>query len=246
MSAAALHSTHVSNNIAAAEFQLPENPPARIRSATVQFGGAAIQCSGNEPVVFEVFAYAGNGKTDVPDTTAGTRLAQLTADCKDKPAFARPIDVTQIVRQLSVPAGLRFVGFNIRKTNNRALPSYFGFSSAKLTIVVADQDLAIGTVGSQAAGGTAAGAPQGDAGNLLGRLGGAAATVIAAGGSKPSQQQGRDQAASAIKDAANTAPASAPVDAGARPEHPVQRLQDRGLRRDGLCALPARHRPVGS
>ena len=51
-------------NTGVVEFQLPENPPQRIRSATLQFKARASQCSGAEPVVFEVFGYAGNGRPD--------------------------------------------------------------------------------------------------------------------------------------------------------------------------------------
>jgi hypothetical protein len=131
-----------SNNVATIEFQLPEVAPARIRSARYEFSGVAIQCAGNEPVVFDVYAYAGDGKADIADATAGGRVAQLSADCRDKPAFARPIDVTNIVRQRSVPSGVRHVGFNIRKANNRLGPSFMGIHPGKLTIVVADQDVA--------------------------------------------------------------------------------------------------------
>lgn len=205
-------------NTGVLEFQLPENAPQRIRSATLVFRARATQCAGAEPVVFEVYGYPGNGKADPADATTGVHLARISADCKDNPAFTQPIDVTNLVRQISVPSGLRFAGINVRKVNHRALPSLFGFSAAKLTIVVADQDLAIAPTSGQAAGGAAgAGGAQGDPGNLLGRLAGAAATVIAGGGSKQSQKEGREQAASAIKDAANAAPAGAAADAGAPP-----------------------------
>ena len=130
------------NFITSVEFQLPENAPSRIRSASYQFSGKASQCVGNEPVVIDVYAYPGDGKAAIADASAGTRLTQMTADCKDNPAFARPIDVTQIVRQLSVAAGIRHVGFNIRKANNRQGPSLFNLSAGKLTVVVADQDVA--------------------------------------------------------------------------------------------------------
>ena len=204
-------------NTGVVEFQLPENAPQRIRSATLEFRARAVQCAGAEPVVFEVFGYPGNGKADHADSMSGVRLARMSADCKDNPAFTQPIDVTNLVRQLSVPSGLRFAGINVRKMNNRALPSLFGFSAAKLTIVVADQDLAISPTSGPVAGAGADGTQQNDPGNLLGRLAGAAATVIAGGGSKPSQKEGREQAAAAIKDAANAAPAGPAADAGAPP-----------------------------
>ena len=35
---------------------------------------------------------------------------------KDNPAFDKPIDVTHLVRQLSVPSGVRHMGFNVRRT----------------------------------------------------------------------------------------------------------------------------------
>src|SRR5512145_38045 len=145
-------------NTGVVEFQLPENPPQRIRSATLQFRARASQCAGAEPVVFEVFGYPGNGQADPSDATAGVRLAQITANCADNPAFAQPIDATALVRQLSVASGLRFVGFNVRKTNHRALASYFGFSAAKLTIVVASEDVPY-TRTPVATGGAPAAAP---------------------------------------------------------------------------------------
>jgi hypothetical protein len=110
------------NYVSAIEYQLPEAAPARVRSASFQFSGKPSQCVGNEPVVVEVHAYAGDGRADVADTQAGSRVAQLSADCSDTAAFARPIDVTAIVRQLSVASGVRHVGFNIRKGNNRQGP----------------------------------------------------------------------------------------------------------------------------
>jgi hypothetical protein len=121
------------------EYQLPEAAPARVRSATFQFSGSPSQCVGAEPVVIDVNAYAANGKSEVADTSAGSRVAQLSAGCADKAAFSRPIDVTAIVRQLSVASGVRFVGFNIRKANNRQGPGLFNLSAGKLTIVLSDQ-----------------------------------------------------------------------------------------------------------
>jgi hypothetical protein len=89
-----------------------------------------------------VSAYAADGRADVGDAHAGSRIAQLSAQCGDNAAFARPIDVTAIVRQLSVPAGVRYVGFNIRKANNRQGPGLFDVAAGKLTIVLADEALA--------------------------------------------------------------------------------------------------------
>ncbi|MCE9658196.1 MAG: hypothetical protein K8R60_06515 [Burkholderiales bacterium] len=126
------------NYISAIEYQLPEAAPARVRSATFQFSGKQSQCVGAEPVVIEVYAYAGDGRADVGDTQAGNRVAQMSANCTDNPAFARPIDVTAIVRHLSVASGIRHVGFNIRKGNNRQGPGLFGLTAGKLTIVLAD------------------------------------------------------------------------------------------------------------
>jgi hypothetical protein len=128
--------------VAAMEYQLPETLPSRVRSASFQFSGKQSQCTGAEPVVIDVYAYPGNGTSEVADASAGTRMAQLRADCATNPAFNQPIDVTQIVRQLSVPAGIRHVGFNIRKANNRQGPGLFGLSPGKLTVVVADLELA--------------------------------------------------------------------------------------------------------
>lgn len=128
--------------VATMEYQLPETPPSRVRSATFQFSGKQSQCSGAEPVVIDVYAYPANGKGEVSDASAGVRVAQMRADCATNPAFNQPIDVTQIVRQLSVPSGIRHVGFNMRKANNRQGPGLFGLSAGKLTVVVADQEIA--------------------------------------------------------------------------------------------------------
>jgi hypothetical protein len=130
------------NYVSAVEYQLPEAAPARVRSASFQFSGKPSQCVGNEPVVVEVHAYAGDGKADVGDTQAGSRVAQMSADCSDQAAFARPIDVTAIVRQLSVASGVRHVGFNIRKGNHRQGPGLFALYPGKLTVVLADHAVA--------------------------------------------------------------------------------------------------------
>jgi hypothetical protein len=221
------------------EFQLPENPPQRIRSATLQFRARASQCAGAEPVVFDVFGYPGNGQADPSDATAGVRLGRLSANCADNPAFAQPIDVTHLVRQLSVPSGLRFVGFNVRKTNHRALASFFGFSAAKLTIVVASEDVPY-TPPSAVADGGPAGAPGGtaqlDPARLIGGLAGAAAGAILRGGGSASRSQAANEAAGAVQNATSTLPApatdptmtggnampAAPTAAGAPAEAPVQ------------------------
>jgi hypothetical protein len=130
------------NYVSALEYRLPEAAPVRVRSASFQFSGRPSQCVGGEPVVVDVYAYAADGRADVGDAQAGTRVAQLSADCSDKAAFARPIDVTAIVRQQSVASGVRFVGFNIRKANNRQGPGLFALAPGKLTVVLSDQPLA--------------------------------------------------------------------------------------------------------
>ena len=130
------------NYVSVMEFQLPEAAPVRVRSASFQFSGRASQCVGAEPVVVEVHAYAGDGRADVADTQAGSPVAQFSAGCSDNPAFARPIDVTAIVRQLSVASGIHHVGFNIRKANNRQGPGLFALSAGKLTVVLADHAVA--------------------------------------------------------------------------------------------------------
>jgi hypothetical protein len=130
------------NYVSALEYQLPEAAAARVRSATFLFRGRPSQCVGAEPVVIDVYAYPADGKVDVNDAHAGARVTQLSADCSDKAAFARPIDVTAIVRQQSVASGVRFVGFNIRKANNRQGPGLFDLSAGKLTVVLADQAIA--------------------------------------------------------------------------------------------------------
>ena len=178
-----------SNNIATMEYQLPEVQPTRIRSAIFQFSGRALQCSGDEQVVVDVFAYAGDGRSDVPDSTAGTHVATLSANCKDNPAFNRPIDVTNLVRQLSVPSGVRHIGFNVRKGNNRRGPGVFGLYPGKLNIVITDQDVA---VVSAPLGGTPSGGSQVDVGRVIGGLVGAAGTLLRGGTSK---QAGNEAAA---------------------------------------------------
>jgi hypothetical protein len=191
-----------SNNIATMEYQLPEVQPTRIRSAIFQFSGRAIQCSGDEQVVVDVFAYPGDGRSDVTDSTAGTRIATLSADCKDNPAFNKPIDVTHLVRQLSVPSGVRHVGFNVRKGNNRRGPGFFGVYPGKLNIVVADQDVAVAP-GPVVLGGTSSGAPpasgsQVDVNRVIGGLVGAAGTLLGGGGSKPARDQAGNEATAVL------------------------------------------------
>jgi hypothetical protein len=124
------------------EYQLPEAAPARVRSASFQFSGRPSQCVGAEPVVIDVYAYVADGKSTVADASSGSRIAQLSADCTDKNAFSRPIDVTAIVRQQAVASGVHFVGFNIRKANNRQGPGLFSLSAGKLTVVLADTAVA--------------------------------------------------------------------------------------------------------
>lgn len=127
-----------SNLVATMEYQLPEAAPQRIRSASLQFSGRPAQCAGAEPVLIAVYAYAGNGKGEQADAQAGTQVAQMSADCSDQAAFSRPIDVTAIVRQLSVPSGVRHLGFNVRKANHRQGPGLFNLAAGKLTVVLAD------------------------------------------------------------------------------------------------------------
>ena len=206
-----------SNNIATMEYQLPEVQPTRIRSATFQFSGRAVQCVGTEPVVVDVHAYAADGRPDVADSMAGTRIATLSADCADNPAFNRPIDVTNIVRQLSVPSGVRFVGFNVRKGNNRRGPGFFGLYPGKLNIVIADQEvIASSEIGSATAGGmpSAGGAPnsQVDVARVIGGLAGAAASAILGGSS------GRDQAGNQAAAVLSNPPMTS--EAGAAPSTP--------------------------
>ena len=129
------------NYVSAIEFQLPEAAPALVRSASFQFSGKPSQCVGAEPVVIDVYAYAGDGRSDAGDAHAGNRVAQMSASCIDNQAFARPIDVTAIVRQLSVASGVRHVGFNIRKGNNRQGPGLFALTAGKLTVVLSDRPL---------------------------------------------------------------------------------------------------------
>lgn len=137
------------NYVSALEYQLPEAAPQRVRSATFQFSGRQSQCVGAEPVVIDVYAYAANGKAEVGDATAGNRVAQLSANCSDNPAFARAIDVTAIVRQQAVASGVHHVGFNIRKANNRQGPGLFSLWAGKLTVVLADQAVVVPAAASK-------------------------------------------------------------------------------------------------
>lgn len=203
------------------EFQLPENPPQRIRSATLQFKARAAQCSGAEPVVFEVFGFPGNGRADAADATSGTRLGQLTGNCSDNPAFTQRIDATQLVRSLTVPSGLRFAGFNVRKMNHRAGPSHFWFTAAKLTVVVASEDVPMSatapvTMGGQSGSPTGAtgGNTQIDAGKVVAGLAGAAATLLRGAGQQPAREQARNEAVGALSNPTSPAPASMPVEGG--------------------------------
>jgi hypothetical protein len=125
----------------AMEFQLPEAAPNRLRSATFRFSGKPSQCVGAEPVVVDIHAYSGDGKGDVGDATSGSKVAQMSADCADNAAFSRPIDVTHIVRQTMVASGIRHVGFNVRKANNRQGPGLFVLTPGQLTVVIADPEV---------------------------------------------------------------------------------------------------------
>jgi len=140
------------------EFQLPEAAPSRLRSATFRFSGKPSQCVGAEPVVVDVFAYSGDGKGDAGDVSTGSRIAQMSADCTDNAAFSRPIDVTHVVRQGMVASGIRFVGFNVRKANNRQGPGLFVLTPGQLTVVIADQDVDRSAARSGAASGPRAAA----------------------------------------------------------------------------------------
>ena len=186
--------------VATMEYQLPETPASHVRSATFQFSGRQSQCSGAEPVVIDVYAYPANGSSEATDASAGTRVAQLRADCATNPAFNQPIDVTAIVRQLSVPAGIRHVGFNMRKANNRQGPGLFGLNAGKLTVVLADQALAQrSTPAAPPVPGTLPmpgalpepGAPQAGAGpnGLIKALG----TLVLGGGSKAARDQAKGE-----------------------------------------------------
>jgi len=128
--------------VSAVEYQLPEAAPGRLRSATFRMTGKPSQCVGSEPVVVDVYAYRGDGKADIGDATAGSKIAQMSADCNDHAAFSRPIDVTHVVRQHLVASGVSFVGFNVRKANNRQGPGLFVLTPGALTVVIADQDIA--------------------------------------------------------------------------------------------------------
>lgn len=215
-----------SNYVATMEYQLPEAAPTRVRKATFQFSGKQSQCTGAEVVVVDVYAYAGDGKGEATDATAGTRVAQLTADCRDNPAFARPIDVTNFVRQMTVASGIRFVGFNVRKGNNRQGPGLFSLAAGRLTVVLADQALAYRPLPSPAATtpapGFAATRPAGTEPQAAARPTGlltAFGTMLREAGSK----QARDPARSdALDGMAGLPTSSAPAPIGGNANHARQ------------------------
>ncbi len=195
-----------SNYVSAMEFQLPETPPLRVRSASFQFSGRPWQCVGGEMVVVDLYAYLADGRADVADTAAGSRIAQLRADCQTNPAFAQPIDVSALVRQWSVPAGVRHIGFNVRKANHRQGPGLFALVPGTLTIVLADEDVAavppMATVPAAVAGPPAEGAgPNG----LLKAFG----TLLRGAGSKAAQQQAAAEALSGVAELAAEKPPAA-------------------------------------
>ena len=207
-------------NIATMEYQLPEVQPTRIRSAIFQFSGRAVQCHGDEQVVVDVFAYPGDGRSDVTDSTAGMRVATLSADCRDNPAFNKPIDVTHLVRRLSVPSGVRHVGFNVRKGNNRRGPSLIAVYPGKLNIVVADQDVAVAPGPVVLGGGTSDAPPASgsrvDVNRVIAGLVGAAGALRGGGGSKPARDQAGNEATAVLG-----SPPMLPTDTGAAPESTV-------------------------
>jgi len=154
-------------------------------------------------VVVDVYAYVGDGKPDVADTTAGSKIATLTADCTDHAAFSRPIDVTHIVRQATVASGVRFVGFNVRKANNRQGPGLFTLAAGKLTVVIADQDIHQQPVARAGAGAARQAAP-------VAGLAPALAMQTTPAKAQPATRQAPQLATSGTGAPARKAPASAP------------------------------------
>ena len=215
-------------NTGVVELQLPRTPPS------ASLGHAAVQ-GACQPVFrrrarrVRGFRFRRHGRPDAADAISGQRLAQLTANCTDNPAFTQMIDVSNLVRQLTVPSGLRFAGFNVRKMNHRAGPSYFGFSAAKLTIVVADQDVAAvpnpanigGTAGGATTGGAPAAGSQVDVNRVVGGLLGAAGTLMRGGGEKPARDQAGNEAAAVLSNPPMTSTdggaASSPTYSGTSP-----------------------------
>ena len=127
-----------SDYVSTMEYQLPEAAPGQVRHATFQMSGRPSQCVGNEPVVIEVLGYAGNGKAEQADASAGSPVARMSAGCGDQHAFGQAVDVTALVRQLSVSSGVRHVGFAVRKGNHRQGPGLFELAPGKLTVVISD------------------------------------------------------------------------------------------------------------
>lgn len=194
--------------VATMEYQLPETPPARVRAATFEFTGRPWQCAGAEPVVVDVYAYPADGRSEPVDANAGVRVAQLRADCAAKSVFGQRIDVSAMVRQLSVPAGVRHIGFNVRKANNRQGPSHIKLAPGKLTVVLADQDLAqLPAPSSTTTTATTTTAPQAATGpnGLIKAFG----TLVRGAGSKAAREQAKGEALDGLANLPTSPPAQA-------------------------------------
>jgi hypothetical protein len=145
-----------SDYVSTMEYQLPEAAPGQVRHATFQFSGRPSQCVGNEPVVIEVLGYAGNGKSEQGDASAGSPVARMSAGCGDQHAFTQPVDVTALVRQLTVASGVRHIGFAVRKGNHRQGAGLFELAPGKLTVVISDVAMSARAPATPAAAGVVA------------------------------------------------------------------------------------------
>ena len=188
-----------SNNIATMEYQLPEVQPTRIRSAIFQFSGRAIQCR-RRTGRGRRLRVSGRRKERRHRFDRRHARRDAVGRLRDNPAFNKPIDVTHLVRQLSVPSGVRHVGFNVRKGNNRRGPASSPCIQASST-----SSLPIKTSPWHRARSYSAvhqvdlpGGSQVDVNRVIGGLVGAAGTLLGGGGSKPARDQAGNEAAAVL------------------------------------------------
>lgn len=134
-------------SMAVVEFALPRASEALVRSATLQVTARRMYCSGSEPVVFDVYGHPGDGQAGLTHAMRGARIHQMTGGCSDSPAFAEPIDVSSFVRQ-QLAAGSQFAGFSVRLGRARRNDSTFFFSPIKLTVTLAESEVAAVAPGS--------------------------------------------------------------------------------------------------
>ena len=139
---------------------------------------------------------------------------------QDNPAFNKAIDVTHLVRQLSVPSGVRHVGFNVRRATTDAAPasSLCIQASSTSSLPIRTLPLAPGPVvlGGGTSGAPPASGSQVDVNRVIGGLVGAAGTLLGGGGSKPARDQAGNEAGAVLSN-----PPMMSTDAGVAPASTV-------------------------